>query len=162
MYDNFYIDLATVPVTTNLVEVTLPYPILRVVRIKDLWNKQIDKFFNINVEPFETLSDWLEDIKDNEFYFKPHTKKIKLRNNWVWYYLHYIHYFDQVTYEWTLPVPSLFEWALFNLVLWYVYPNYWQMWENKEANAFQKSRQQLTDLAKTDSLQLSGIEGNTH
>lgn len=156
MYDSYHIDLTTVDPTLVTVEVNLPHPILRAVKMVDMWMKKISNFDNINVEPFNTT----DNIWETELFFKPHTKKIKVYNNKVWYILHYIHYFDQVDYEWTLPVPSLFEWVLFNLTLWYIYPNYWQMWENKEANVFSKSRQQLTDLAKTDSLQLSWIEWN--
>jgi len=158
MYDSFHIDLTAEDPETVVSTVTLPYPILRAVRMKDLWLKKIQQFENVNSEPFDGLVDWLEDLADNEFRYKPHGKTIKVKNNGVGYVLYYIHHFDAVEYTSTIPVPDIFLWVLYNLVLGYIYPNYWQTWENKEANVFTKARQQLTDLAKTDSLQLSWIE----
>ena len=118
-------------------------------------NYTTTQYESLNIEPTDEIDPWF-------YYFKPHTYRIYLRNNNNTYRIHYIHYFDRIEYDDTveIPIPEIFLWALYSLVMWYVYPNYWQQWENKEANAWAKWRQQLVDLAKTDAFQLSWVSWN--
>lgn len=169
MYDVVELDCTTSFTSADeVVYVDVPYPLLRVMYIEDL--SQGTSIYNTSVERTTKLANQFDallikpddKIDPNHFYFKQHTKRIYLRNNNNTYRIHYLHYFDRLEYNDTteIPVPEIFLWALYELTMGYIYPNYWQQWENKEANAFNKGRQQLVDLAKTDSMQLSGVLWN--
>lgn len=155
----------------EVVYIDVPYPLLRVMYIEDLslgtvaYTTALERtsylnqnFECLNIKPTDKIDPW-------HIYYKQHTKRIYLRNNSNTYRIHYLHYFDRVEYadDTEIPVPDIFLWALYSLVMWYIYPNYGQQGENKEANAWSKGRQQLVDLAKTDAMQLSWIGwGNIH
>ena len=160
MYDEIVFDTTTnFTDDDKLVYIDVPYPLLRVAYIEDLsW--QVDTFETKNIKPSTLSANTL--LMDGEIYYKQHTKRIRLKNNRNKYIIHYIHHFDYVTYSDTaqLPVPDIFLGALYQLTMGYIYPSYWQQWENKENNAWQKWRQSLTDLAKTDSMQLTWIQYN--
>ena len=158
MHDKIELDCTTdFPDWEEVVYIDVPYPLLRVMYIEDLSNTT-ESFDCLNIEPTDK-------INYGDIYYKQHTKRIYLRNNKNRYIIHYIHYFDMVQYadDTEIPIPDLFLWALYELVMWYIYPNYWQQGENKEANAFNKWRQALVDLAKTDSMQINWISwSNIH
>ena len=166
MKDKVELDCVTAfPNWEEVVYVDVPYPLLRVLYIEDLSNWT--NFYQTTVERRSLLNQQFEclnieptdKIDPSYYYFKQHTKRIYLRNNNNKYRIHYIHYFDKLDYTDTveLPIPDVFCWALYSLVMWYIYPSYWQQGENKEANAWAKGRQQLTDLAKMDSMQLTWV-----
>lgn len=168
MKDKAVLDCRTFPESTELCYVDVPYPLLRVMYIEDNSNETsmyrtaverqsylVTQYDSLNIEPTDKIDPW-------HYYYKQHTKRIYLRNNKNTYTIHYLHYYDRLEYSDTaeIPIPEIFLWALYSLTMWYIYPNYWQQGENKEANSWAKGRQQLTDLAKTDSMQLSWISWN--
>lgn len=175
MYDMVEFDTQTnFTDADDIVYIDTPHPILRVHYVEDLtaatsgyqiYNNnntmqaaKIDKFEVLNVKPVDR-------IDPGFIYFKPHEKRIYLKNNKNKYRIHYLHYFDNLEYtdETLIPIPNVFLWALYSLVMWYIYPNYGQMGDNEEQNAFNKAKDQLQNLAKTDSLQISGIDwSNIH
>ena len=169
MYDTIELDCVTsFTEADEVVYIDVPYPLLRIMYIEDLsywttsYNTTLEKTSQLS-QQFEALyTKPYDKIDPNHFYFKQHTKRIYLRNNNNKYRIHYLHYFDRLEYNDTteIPIPDIFLGALYELVMGYIYPNYWQQGENKEANAFNKGRQQLVDLAKTDSMQLSGVLWN--
>lgn len=159
MYTSEEVDTTLLTDTGDVtLEATLTYPIQRIVRIDDMSSTALDKFENVNTEPF----DGVRDLEINEFRYHPHTTRLKIYNNKSKYKIHYIHYFPVVGYDDVIPLPDLFLGVLYNLTLSYIYPQYWQIGDNRETNVYNKARQQLTDLAKTDSLQLYWVEGNIH
>ena len=157
MYDKHVADFSSVWDDKNIT-VTLDYPIKRVVWITDL-NKQYTEFYVLKVEPTEGH----DDLEGNNVYFKPWSKEITLPNNDnKWYIVHYVHIFDKPELSSTIPLPDIFLWALYNLALAYAYPPYWQYGENKEWNVYAKASQQLINLAKSDSFQMSNVTWNIH
>ena len=172
MYDKIELDCVTTFVNgEEVVYIDVPYPLLRVLYIEDLSNGSSaytaalertsllnQNFECLNIEPTDK-------IDYNHIYYKQHNKRIYLRHNNNKYRIHYVHYFDRLTYSDTveIPIPELFLNALYNVVMSYIYPNYGQQGENKEANARTIGRQQLADLAKTDSMQLTWVSwSNIH
>jgi len=157
MYSKHVADFSAVG-SDNNITVTLDYPIKRLVWLTDLsW--RTTEFDILKVEPTE----WTDNLKSNEIYYKPWSKEIILPNNGnAWYILHYVHIFDKVEFTDELPIPEIFEWALYNMTMTYAYPPYWQYWENKEWNTYAKSNQQLANLAKTDSFQMTKVKWNIH
>ena len=152
MHDKIELDCVTAfPWNEEVVYIDVPYPLLRVMYIEDLSNTT-ETFDCLNIMPTDK-------IDYGNIYYKQHTKRIYLRNNHNKYIIHYIHYFDMISYadDTEIPIPELFLGALYELTMWYIYPNYGQQGENKEANAFNKWRQALVDLAKTDSMQINWI-----
>lgn len=169
MFDTIELDCTTSFTDADeVVYIDVPYPLLRIAYIEDLsnwtqayvssverWIQLHQQFEALNIKPYDKIDYW-------HYYYKQHTKRIYLRNNKNKYRIHYIHYFDRIEYseDAEIPIPDIFDGALYELTMWYVYPNYWQQGENKETNAFNKWRQALSDLAKTDSMQLSWVYWN--
>ena len=160
MYDNLLVDTTIINPEGDetTIEFDVDYPLIRVIRIDDLSANPTERFENINTEPF--------DVENNleiwQFWFKPHTNTIKIYNNKAKYRIHYLHYFDLLTMDDEIPLPTLFLWALYDIALTYIYPTYGQLWDSKQTNVYNISRQQLKDLATSDSFQLHGVEGNIH
>ena len=166
MYDKVELDCVTsFTEADEVVYVDVPYPLLRVLYIEDLSNGSnayttmteresflVQNFECLNIEPTDK-------IDPGHIYYKMHNKRIYLKNNKNKYRIHYVHYYDRVDYSETalIPIPDIFIWALYSLTMGYVYPNYGQQGDNKEANAWAKWRQQLGDLAKMDSMQMAWI-----
>ena len=118
-----------------------------------------DRFQIIHTEPTEGI----ENLNSHQLYFKPWSKSITIaNNNNQWYVLHYVHGFDFVGIEDTLPIPDMFLWALYNIVMTYLYPINWQYGDNKDANSYNKAKDQLVNLAKSDSFQNQQIIWNVN
>lgn len=160
MYDSILVDMNTINPEQDevTIEFDVDYPLIRVLRIDDLSTTPIERYENVNIEPFNGE----KDLEIWQFWFKPHTKTIKIYNNKSKYRIHYLHYFDLLTIDDEIPLPTLFLWALYDITLTYIYPTYWQLWDWKQTNVYNISRQQLKDLAASDSFQLVWIEGNIH
>lgn len=168
MYDSIEFDTTiNFTQTDDVVYIDVPYPILRIQYIEDIssgtsWYQTFNgsSVIQWGQETFECLNiKPTSKIDRGMVYFKPHTKRIYLKNNSGKYIIHYLHYFDDLVYDDTteIPIPNAFLWALYSLVMWYIYPNYWQMGDNEEQNAWNKSKDQLQNLAKTDSLQITWV-----
>lgn len=105
---------------------------------------------------------WVEELKENELYFKPGTKQLYLPNNDKWYIIHWISFFNPVDWDSEIPLPEHFIACLYNLTMTYLYPINWQYWDNKDANSYNKAMTQLVNLAKTDMFQINSVKGNIH
>lgn len=105
---------------------------------------------------------WVEELKENELYFKPGTKQLYLPNNDKWYIIHWISFFNPVDWDSEIPLPEHFIACLYNLTMTYLYPINWQYWDNKDANSYNKAMAQLVNLAKTDMFQINSVKGNIH
>lgn len=116
--------------------------------------------YKINViEPTE----WIDDLKPDEIYFKPGDNKIYVPNNKnAGYILHWVSFYNPVDWEDEIPMPEHFMWCLYNLVMTYLYPIDWQYWDNKDANSYNKAMTQLVNLAKTDAFQINSVTWNIH
>jgi len=105
---------------------------------------------------------WVEDLKEDELYFKPWTNQLYLPNNNKWYVIHWISFFNPVDWDDIIPLPEHFLAALYNITMTYLYPINWQYWDNKDANSYNKAMTQLVNLAKTDMFQINSVKGNIH
>lgn len=126
---------------------TLDKPILRVFKVTDNSDNELS-FDTSNVD--EELDNW-------QIYFRPHEKTIKIKNNTDWITLHYLHTFNSLSTNSIIPLPDLFLWALFNRVLSYCYPSYWQYWDWKDTVVMSKYIDQMENFRMIDSLQLTWI-----
>lgn len=137
----------TISWTDEQISHTLENPILRVFKITDNSSNELD-FSISNID--EELDDWY-------IYFRPHEKVIKMKNNTDWITLHYLHTFNTLGTADQIPLPDLFLWPLFNRVLTYAYPWYWQYWDWKDTVAMSKYIEQMEHFRMIDSLQLVWI-----
>ena len=138
------------------------YPILRIIRIDDMSDSRLDNYELRATEPFNIQGNTNINLESNEFRYQMHQTDIKLYNNRGKYRVHYLRAYPMLGMTDTIPIPDLFLWVLYNLTLEYIYPQYGQLGENRETNVYNKARQQLTDLAKVDSFQITWVHGNIH
>lgn len=174
MYNKTVIDLSDkekYPEEYKTIKIDLDMPIKKVFKMRLLkdWNIDIHQphtppypwpEWKIScIEP--TI--WVEDLMPDELYFKPWTKEIYIPNNKnEGYILHWISFFNPVDWEDEIPLPEHFMWALYNLVLCYLYPINWQYGVDKESNNYNIAQTQLVNLAKTDAYQMNHIIWNIH
>ena len=131
---------------------TLDYPMMRLYHIEDL-NGEFDNFTLTN-QDFE-LEQWV-------IFFRPHENVLKIKNNEKWYILHYIHSFNWVGLDDEIPLPDIFLAPLYNKILTYIYPQYGQYWDGKDANSQSKYMEQMQNFAMMDSLQVTWVTTNIH
>ena len=154
--------------------ITLDKPIKKIFIIEELDknSEKVDENAKASIPPFPgpewkikliEPTVWIEDLKENELYFKPGTNKLYLPNNKnKWYVVHWISFYNPVDWDNEIPVPEHFLACLYNLTMTYLYPINWQYWDNKDANSYQKAMWQLVNLAKTDMFQINSVKGNIH
>ena len=159
---------------SSLTEViTLDKPIKKIFIVEELDSKseKVDLLRKPSIPPFPG-PEWViklieptpgvEELKEDELYFKPGTNQLYLPNNKRWYVIHWISFFNPVDWEDEIPLPEHFMGCLYNITMTYLYPINWQYWDNKDANSYQKSMTQLVNLAKTDMFQINSVKGNIH
>ena len=159
---------------SSLTEViTLDKPIKKIFIVEELDSKseKVDLLRKPSIPPFPG-PEWViklieptpgvEELKEDELYFKPGTNQLYLPNNKRWYVIHWISFFNPVDWEDEIPLPEHFMGCLYNITMTYLYPINWQYWDNKDANSYQKSMTQLVNLAKTDAFQINSVKGNIH
>lgn len=148
------------PTDDKTIVITLDKPIKKMFILKSLNEQHPIKEYKINViEP--TVG--VDDLKENEIYFKPWTKQLYIPNNDnKWYVLHWVSFFNTVDWDSEIPLPDHFMWLLYNMTMCYLYPITWQYWDNKETNTYNVAQTQLVNLAKTDAFQLNSVIWNIH
>lgn len=159
---------------SNTQVITLDKPIKKIFIVEHLDDKseKVDENMKPSIPPFPgpewkikliEPEAWVEDLKENELYFKPGTKQLFLPNNKNrGYVIHWISFFNPVDWENEIPLPEHFMACLYNLTMTYLYPINWQYWDNKDANSYNKAQTQLVNLAKTDMFQINSVKGNIH
>lgn len=133
-------------------EFTLDHPMMRLYHIEDLTGDH-GEF---------TLTNLDYELEWGQIFFRPHQNTLKIKNNNTWYILHYIHSFATVTLEDEVPLPDIFLWPLYNRMLTYIYPEYWQYWDWKDSNSSQKYNEQMQHFSMMDSLQITWVISNIH
>lgn len=154
--------------------ITLDKPIKKIFIIEPLDTKseKVNQFDMKAIPPFPG-PEWkiklieptpgVEELKEDELYFKPGTKQLYLPNNKnKGYVIHWISFFNPVDWESEIPLPEHFMGCLYNLTMTYLYPINWQYGDNKDANSYNKAMTQLVNLAKTDMFQINSVKGNIH
>ena len=157
----------------NTLAITLDKPIKKIFIIRSLDDnsEKVDTSSIAAIPPYPgperkikliEPTPWVEDLKDNELYFKPWTTQLYLPNNKKGYVIHRVSFFNPVDWDSEIPLPDYFLWALYNLTMCYLYPITGQYWDNKETNTYNIVQTQLVNLAKTDAFQLNWVTGNIH
>lgn len=137
--------------TATTIQHNLTYPIIRVQNIFDVKN-QISQFERKNVNI---------NLQEKEIFYRPLNTDIYLYNNTDWYKIAYIHTFIFLTdLAEQLPLPNIFLWALYDLVMAYILPIYWQAGEQKEVSAYQRWMSKLKELAKFDANPIEKVKTN--
>lgn len=140
---------ADMPDSTSTV--TLLYPIVKIMYVKDLTNR-IQKFDILYLD--EELEQW-------QVAFDMHEKAIRVYKNDSWYNIHYVWAFNKLTsLDEVIPLPDTFIAPLYNLVMSYALNTYWQYWDNKLVTAYQAAQQQLKNLSQYDWFQITKVKSN--
>ena len=156
---------------TEVIQLDKPIKKIFIVEALDKNSEKVDLLAKPSIPPFPwperkikliEPTVWVEDVKDDELYFKPGTKQLYLPNNKKGYVIHWISFFNPVDWDDEIPLPEHFLAALYNITMTYLYPINWQYWDNKDANSYNKAMTQLVNLAKTDMFQINSVKGNIH
>ena len=132
---------------------TTPEPILRV---HSVYDKKSTQYVTSQARSFGN-------VQRMEFAYKMHKNQLKVWDNaeTTGYKVEYLHWFNRLeTLSDTIPVPDSFFSALYAITMAYAYPAYGQFGEGKDVQQDRKGYERLSELAKTDTLQLQTLKTN--